>query len=116
MFSPKPVYTTTEFGKPLIYNFNTTSKLEIQTTVKRPFGGVRKNWITVTPNIFRSYHGTRRVDGNRFKGIAFYWMSNQTYGSPSTTKEARSKVNIIVVRKPRKFKTVNIRIKMAERS
>ncbi len=114
MFSPKPTYSTTEFGKPLLYNFNTNSKLEVQVTVKRPFGGVRRNWISVSPNVFRSYHGKRRVDGKVFKGVVYYWMSNQQYGSPTTKKE-RSTVKITVIRKPRKSKSVNLRIKLAER-
>lgn len=108
----KPTPTATEFGKPLVYNFNTESNLEIQTTVKRPFGGVRKNWISVTPNIFRSFHGKRRIDGNTFKGLVYYWLSNQTYGAP-TTKVERSTVKVTILRKPRNRKYANIRIKLA---
>ncbi len=108
----KPTPTTTKFGKELVYNFNTNSKLEIQTTVKRPFGGVRKNWMTVSPNVFRSYHGKRKVDGITFKGLVYYWLSNQLYRSPST-KSVVNGFRITIIRKPHNNKPVHLTVKPA---
>jgi len=65
----------------LIYNFNTNAKLEIQIKSKNRMGDkVKTKWMLATPNVFRSFHGKRRVDGNPFKGQVFCFMSNARYG------------------------------------
>jgi hypothetical protein len=56
----------------LKYNFNPKAKLEIQ---------VNKKYYKCSPNVFRSYHGKRRVDGKNFIGERYYFNTNDLYKS-----------------------------------
>jgi hypothetical protein len=65
----------------LTYNFNTNGKLEIQLKTKNRMGDKTKTkWMPATPNVFRSFHGKRRVNGVNFKGQVFCFMTNAKYG------------------------------------
>jgi len=65
----------------LTYNFNTNAKLEIQLKTKTRMGDKTKTkWMPATPNVFRSFHGKRKVNGEPFKGQVFCFMTNAKYG------------------------------------
>lgn len=65
----------------LTYNFPTNAKLEIQLRSKTRMGDkVKTKWSTATPNVFRSFHGKRKVNDKTFKGQVFCFMTNAKYG------------------------------------
>lgn len=65
----------------LKYNFNTNAKLEIQLRSKNRMGDkVKTKYVPCTPNVFRSFHGKRRIDGKPFKGQVYCFDSNAIYG------------------------------------
>jgi hypothetical protein len=65
----------------LTYNFPTNAKLEIQLRSKTRMGDkVKTKWSTATPNVFRSFHGKRKVNDKTFKGQVFCFMTNAQYG------------------------------------
>lgn len=48
--------------------FPTTAKLEIE----------NHSWIEVTPEVFRSWTGPRRIDGKSYSGPVYNYLSNKT--------------------------------------
>mgnify|MGYP000867563318 CR=1 FL=1 len=51
-------------------DFPMKGKLEIK---------VNGKYCRVSPNIFRSWHGERRLDGKPFKGEVYYFGTNDVY-------------------------------------
>ena len=55
----------------LEYNFNKKAKLEIKTLTRTV-----DEWRIVSPDIFRSWIGPRRVDEKIFKDKSFIYLTN----------------------------------------
>ena len=47
--------------------FSKTAKLEIE----------NNKWLEVTPEVFRSWSGPRRIDGILYSGTVFNFLSNK---------------------------------------
>jgi len=58
------------FNVTLKYEFNVGKRLEIYNN-----GG----WLQVSPDIFRSWSGKRRIDNKPFDGAVYYLGSNKPY-------------------------------------
>lgn len=65
----------------LKYNFDTKANLEIQLRSKNRMGDkIKTKYVPATPNVFRSFHGKRRINGKPFKGQVYCFMTNALYG------------------------------------
>jgi hypothetical protein len=51
----------------LQYDFDTGALLEIE---------INKRWSKVDCNVFRSWSGRRRINGKRYPGPNYYFLSN----------------------------------------
>lgn len=69
------------FGVTLKYDFNVGKRLEIF---------VNGGWLQVSPDIFRSFSGKRRIDNVAYLGIIYYLGRNKPY--ISKTKESKNDV------------------------
>lgn len=47
---------------------------------------VNKNWTKVSPEVFRSWSGARRVNGKKHTGPRFNWLTNKEAGKEQAIK------------------------------
>ena len=65
-------------GIKLKINFDKNAKLEIYDEHKR--------WREVSPEVFRSWTGERKVNGKTYEGPIYIWLSNHIYESRISLK------------------------------
>jgi len=66
-------------GIKLKINFDKNAKLEIYDEHKR--------WREVTPEVFRSWTGERKVNGKEYEDTVYFWLSNKIYESRIKMKD-----------------------------
>jgi hypothetical protein len=74
----------------LTMNFPEKAKLEIK---------VKNKFYTTTPNVFRSWHGVRRVAGKSFDGDVYCFNTNDLYrmGIPKAPVVKLKTIKITVI-------------------
>jgi hypothetical protein len=61
----------------LLYDFDVTAKLEV-------FYG--NSWIETSPEMFRSWTGLRKLDGQEFRGTVYAFLDNSKELSKNKTQ------------------------------
>ncbi len=62
-------YITAGSNLKLRCDFDPEAQLEIM--------GELGHWVIVSPEVFRSWSGHRRINGQQYEGHVYFWLSNE---------------------------------------